>query len=69
MSVKYTVVTYELRGASWVPVVSHTFYGDTGPEVLSLVEAHKRSDAFFRGSFAGSYNGIALRNDKGRWQS
>lgn len=63
------ITTYELSEPTpgnyqWVATVSHIFHGDSLEHVWKLVEAHKRTDTFFAGSFEGRYNDIILMNSE-----
>lgn len=62
--VRLTVTTYEFDGSEWIAVVTHTFHADTEDDAYAILEAHKKTDAFFAGSFAGKFNGINLANSK-----
>jgi hypothetical protein len=58
---RLTVTTYE--GASRRPVLRHTFFGRTKPEIVSVVQAHTKTDSFFRAAVTTrNFQGIALRS-------
>lgn len=60
-----TITTYELgEGNEWIATVTHTFFGDSEDELRGIVEAHKKTDAFFAASFTGNFNGITLQNSE-----
>lgn len=59
-----TVTTYEFDGREWTAAVTHVFHGDSREEVLAILEAHKKTDAFFAGSFTGNFRGIRLKNSE-----
>lgn len=48
----------------WFATVTHIFHGETEERVYQISEAHKGTDAFYKGSFEGRYNGIILRNSE-----
>lgn len=51
--------TYEDSIGKRRPVVTHTFYGDTGEQVQRVLKAHMESDAFFRACMnSNHYNKI-----------
>lgn len=63
------VTTYELAEEPkghyfWKSTVTHCFHGETVERVYQISDAHKKTDAFYRGSFEGKYNGIILRNSE-----
>ncbi len=63
------VTTYELAEDPkghyfWKSTLTHVFHGETEERVYQISEAHKKTDAFYRGSFEGKYNGIILRNSE-----
>lgn len=66
-SVSLVVTTYELveepKGHYfWNATVTHVFHGETEERVYQISEAHKHTDAFYRGSFEGKYKDIILKN-------
>lgn len=64
-TLKYVIITYEgdEDGRSWTEVLAHVFYGDTLEEIQAIIAAHRKSDAFFNGSFLGYYEDIQLKNE------
>lgn len=55
------VMTYELDGERWVPVVRHEFYGDSAEACRQVFGAHMAADAFLREcTTEGSYGGGAV---------
>lgn len=48
----------------WLATVTHIFEGDTVERVYQISDAHKKTDAFYAGSFQGRYNGIILKNSE-----
>lgn len=63
------VTTYELAEEPkghyfWLSTVTHCFHGETEERVYQISEAHKGTDAFYKGSFEGRYNGIILKNSE-----
>lgn len=48
----------------WLATVTHVFEGDTVERVYQISDAHKKTDAFYAGSFQGRYNGIILKNSE-----
>lgn len=66
----YEIVTSELDDVNnkWIPVLKHTFYGNTEDEIIGLIKSHKQTDSFFRASFEGVFNWkggtIKLKNDE-----
>lgn len=64
-SLKYAIITYELDEENRVlrETLAHIFYGDTTDEIQGLIAAHRKTDAFFDGSFLGYYKDIKLKND------
>ena len=67
--ISLTVTTYELAEEPagryfWKSTVTHTFYGETVERAYQISDAHKRTDAFYAGSFQGKWNGIILKNSE-----
>lgn len=63
------VTTYELveepKGRYfWKATLTHVFHGETEERVYQISEAHKGTDAFYKGSFEGRYNDIILKNSE-----
>lgn len=63
------ITTYELAEEPqghyfWKATTTHLFHGETVERVYQISEAHKKTDAFYAGSFQGKYNGIILRNSE-----
>lgn len=67
--VSLIITTYELAEDPkdhyfWKATVSHIFYGETIERVHQILDAHRKTDVFFDGSFRGEWNGIILRNSE-----
>lgn len=63
------ITTYELSEQPkghyfWKATVTHAFYGETEERTYQISEAHKKTDAFYAGSFQGKWNGVILRNSE-----
>lgn len=63
------ITTYELAEEPkghyfWKATATHLFHGETIERVYQISEAHKGTDAFYRGSFEGRYNSIILKNSE-----
>jgi hypothetical protein len=63
------VTTYELTEEPknhyfWKATTTHLFHGETIERVYQISDAHKVTDAFYKGSFEGRYNGIILKNSE-----
>lgn len=53
--------TYENNDSS--PIITHTFYGRTAVEIQSVIDAHKKTDSFFRAAMTTKrFGNIKLRN-------
>lgn len=62
MTVKLRIDTYE--GRAKIPTLTHTFYGATEQSIRDLVDAHMRTDSFFRAAMTtGNFQGILLRSE------
>ena len=48
----------------WLAAVTHVFEGDTVERVYQISDAHRRTDAFYAGSFEGKWNGVILKNSE-----
>lgn len=48
----------------WLATVTHIFHGETIERVHQILDAHRKTDVFFDGSFKGEWNGIILRNSE-----
>lgn len=64
-TLKYVIITYEgdEESQTWTEVLAHVFYGNTLEEIQAIIAAHRKSDAFFNGSFLGRYEDIQLKNE------
>ncbi len=62
MVVSIAITTYEFYDGQLHPTLTHTFYGKSEEDARKILEAHRKTDAFFNGSFAGRWNGIVLKN-------
>jgi len=63
------VTTYELAEEPkghyfWKATVTHCFHGETIERVYQISDAHRKTDAFYAGSFKGEWNGIILKNSE-----
>lgn len=63
------ITTYELAEEPkshyfWKAAVSHVFHGETIERTRQILNAHRKTDVFFDGSFKGEWNGIILRNSE-----
>ena len=63
------ITTYELAEEPkghyfWKATVSHIFYGETIERAYQILNAHRKTDVFFDGSFRGEWNGIILKNSE-----
>lgn len=63
------ITTYELAEDPnghyfWKAAVSHVFHGETIERVHQILDAHRKTDVFFDGSFKGEWNGIILKNSE-----
>jgi hypothetical protein len=63
------ITTYELAEEPkdhyfWNATVSHIFHGETIERVHEILNAHRKTDVFFDGSFKGEWNGIILKNSE-----
>ena len=63
------ITTYELAEEPkdhyfWKATVSHIFHGETIERVHQILNAHRKTDVFFDGSFEGEWNGIILKNSE-----
>lgn len=68
-SISLIVTTYELAEEPqghyfWNATTTHVFHGETVERVYQISDAHKKTDAFYAGSFQGKYNGIILKNSE-----
>lgn len=61
---KKGTITPEENPYEWLATVTHAFHGETDERVYQISEAHKRTDAFYKGSFEGRYNNIILKNSE-----
>ena len=48
----------------WLATVTHIFHGETIERVHQILNAHRKTDVFFDGSFEGKWNGIILKNSE-----
>ncbi len=66
-NLKLEITTYEFYNNKWNEVLTHAFYGTSKQDILALVEAHKKTDSFFRASFTGRFEWnndvIELKNE------
>jgi hypothetical protein len=64
-TLRYAIITYEgdENFKTWTEVLAHIFYGQTLDEIQAIIAAHRKSDAFFNGSFLGHYEDIPLKNE------
>ncbi len=62
--VTLTITTYELVKGVPRATVNHEFFGNTEDEARKVLEAHRKTDAFFDASFTGNFRGIILVNSK-----
>lgn len=67
--VSLIITTYELAEDPkghyfWKATVTHAFQGETIERVHQILDAHRKTDVFFDGSFKGEWNGIILRNSE-----
>ncbi len=68
-AISLIITTYELTEEPkghyfWKATTTHIFHGETIERVYKISDAHKRTDAFYKGSFEGRYNGIILKNSE-----
>lgn len=61
---RYAIVTFEIDEEQDIAreTLCHVFYGDSTEEIKGLIEAHKKTDSFFAGSFEGIWKNIKLQN-------
>lgn len=62
--VTLTITTYELVEGVLRATVNHEFFGNTEDEARKVLEAHRKTDAFFDASFKGNFRGIILVNSE-----
>ena len=67
--VSLIITTYELAEEPkgyyfWKTTVTHCFHGETIERVYQILNAHRKTDVFFDGSFRGEWNGIILKNSE-----
>lgn len=69
LPISLIITTYELAEEPsghyfWKETVTHVFHGETVERVYEISDAHKRTDAFYAGSFEGKWNGVILKNSE-----
>lgn len=60
--------SFEFYDNVWHLILSHSFYGNTVDEAMSVLNAHRTTDTFFDNSFSGTFNYkgkvLTLKNSK-----
>ena len=67
--VSLIITTYELAEEPkghyfWKAALTHCFQGETAERAYQILNAHRKTDVFFDGSFKGGWNGIILKNSE-----
>lgn len=66
LELSITTCEFDDNTNTWIPVLTHTFHGNSEEEIANLIDAHKETDSFFRASFEGVFSwkggSIKLRN-------